>query len=220
MKKVVKISVAAVVLAIVAVAAFVVIREKSMPIKEEKVIANLEWGMTSQEAKLAMARKKYTEFEYYELGQISVLLYQIRDYQEVEGANCEVMLLFDEDKLNSGTYSFRMESDYFEAEPGKYYSSKEMLDKLQVMFAKRYESSCIESISEEHHEERLPTDPDYARYFVGEASLVFVSRSPERLDVRFEDSSSQEMKALIGALKLLDATDAPSPSGYFSKRGE
>lgn len=213
-KKVVIGSVAVVLFAVVAVAAFLIIQEKSMPVKEEKVIANLEWGMTVLEAKIAMAQEGHMDAKVIEMGPNTVVQYPIRDYQGIEGANCELLLMFVDGKLNNGYYYFRTESDMSCA------NSVEMLDKLQLMFAKRYERSCKESISQEYHEDRLPEDPDYSRYFVGEKSFVFVNRSPEHLDVRFEDLNQPNMPELIEALKLLDATDAPSPTGYFSKRGE
>lgn len=220
MKKVAKILVSVAVLCVVVVAAVWFVREKSMPIKAEEVIANLEWGMSCQEAKLAMAREGYTKSEYHEVAQTSILEYQIRDYQGIEGANCELLLFFDEDKLSEGYYSFRTESAYFE-EGENCYSSEEMVDKLQVMFAKRYESSYNDSISEEYHEDRLPEDPDYGRYFVGDKSLVFViRRSSSRLDVLFQDLSSPEMKEYIEALKILDITDSSSSAGYYSEREE
>lgn len=214
-KKVVVGSVAVVLFAVVAVVAFLIIQEKSMPVKEEKVIANLDWGMTVQEARMEMAREGHMDSEVIEMGANTVVRYPIRNYQGIEGANCELFLMFTEDKLDNGYYYFRTESDM------GCVNSVEMLDKLQLMFAKRYERSCKESISQEYHEDRLPEDPDYSRYFVGEKSLVFVSRRrPEQLDVRFEDLNQPNMPELIEALKLLDALDAPSPTGYYSKRGE
>lgn len=213
-KKVVIGSVGVVLFAAVAVVAFLIIQEKSMPVKEEKVIANLEWGMTVQEARMEMAREGHMDSEVTEFGSNTVVQYPIRNYQGIEGANCELLLMFIEGKLDNGFYYFRTESDM------GCVNSVEMLDKLQLMFAKRYERSCKESISEEYHEDRLPEDPDYSRYFVGEESLVFVSRSPERFDVHFQDLNQPDMPELIEALKLLDAMDAPSPTGYFSERGE
>lgn len=213
MKKAVKILVITVVLVAVAVLGIWFIREKSLPLKEEKVIFNLEWGMSVQDAKVAMARKGYTDFKVVELTYTTAVIYTITDYQNIKGANCEMMLMFEEDKLNGGTMYFRTESD------SGCTTSKEMVNKLKLMFAKRYEESCIESISEEYTEDRLPEDPDYSRYFVGEESLVFVRSDPNNLYVRFEDLDAPHMKELIEALKILDETNSPSPTGYYSTRG-
>lgn len=200
---------------VAAIAIVLVVQERSMPIKEEKVVCNLEWGMSREEAKIAMAKQGYDDFEAIDIGEYTYLQYFMNRYQGIEGANCELTLVFNEDRLDDGIYYFRAYDDT------PVYTSLDTINELQLMFAKRYEKCCKESISEEYHDEREPQDPDYSRYFVCEESLVFVCRvNEEMLTVEFENSNTEEMKAYIEALKVLDATDAPSPTGYYSKRGE
>lgn len=213
MKKALKIVIPAVVLCVVAVVVVWFIRGKSTPLRVEEVVANLEWGMSMQEAKLALAEQGCTDYDDHggkQIGESTVLSCVIEDYQGIEGADGELFLVFKEDKLDSGRYLFRA---YPEDE---IHTTVETLDELVVKFAESYEAGYQDSINEEHHSKKEPEDLDYGRYFVGEQSLVFVLREgKEQLSIRFDNLNAEGKRDLVEALKVLEATKATSPTGLY-----
>ena len=207
MKKIVKILIAAVLLVTVVSVAGLVIYNKMNPLKTEAVIANLEWGMSSMEAKQAMAREGHLQFEFHEIGQNAVLVYDLKSYQGIEGADYRMQLYFTDDKLNTGSYIFTTSSDF-----GRTALPEEMLDELQLQFAKTYERGFERSISDTINPGAKPEDPDFGRYYVGDKSLVYVARqSSGRLEIRFEDMSAEDIQQYVWALGVLEEEYLKNP---------
>lgn len=200
MKKVIKILIAAVLLVAVVSVAGLVIYNKMNPLKTEPVIANLEWGMSSMEAKQAMAREGHLQFEFHEMGQNAVLMYDLKSYQGVQGADYKMLLYFTDDKLNAGSYIFGAYSDF-----GRTALPEEMLDELQLQFAKTYERGFERSIYDTINPGTKPEDPNFSRYYVGDKSLVYVDRrSSQGLEVRFEDMGAEDIQQYVWALGVLE----------------
>lgn len=210
MKKVFKIIIPAMVLCMVIAAAVWVLREKSMPLKVEEVIGNLEWGMGEEEARLAMVEhgcvKFITNNAIFDGAQYTFLRCYIQSYQGMEGVPCEARLTFKEGKLKKGLYYFSVNQEEFPI-------SKEKLEEIQVLFAEQYEKHYEDSINSDTYGETEPEDPNYHRHFVSDQSLITLAReNKNRFSVTFVNVNDPGIKEYISALRILDST---SPTGLY-----
>ena len=167
MSKRIKIIIAVAVLCIAAAVTVAVIKMKTESVKAQQVISDLEWGMGREEAKKNLMDKGYANYIEFETDVREYLVYQIYDYQDIKGANADMILVFENGGLSDGKYTF---SPYSDDNPVADGIVAELTDDL----ANAYESACKESINEEYYSRKEPDDPQYGRYFVMEQSLVHI----------------------------------------------
>lgn len=207
MSKRIKLIIAVAVLCIAAAVTVAVIKMNSGSIVAEETVASLRWGMSVEEVKKELLDRGIANYKEGEVGKTEYLSYQVYGYQDIEGANYAMWLIFEDGGLSGGKYYFNSYNESVQID-------KALIPKLTRMLADAYESACKESINEEYHSKKEPEDPEYGRYFVMEESLVFISRTENRIDVMF-DPMNEERQELIVALKILEAAKAPSPTGLY-----
>ncbi len=135
----------------------------ALPVRAEEIPCGLEWGMSEAEATGILAQTKgYTRDEEHFL-----IVYEVDDYQRMDGVDGKAMLGIDEDAgLVNITLLFKVK----ESQGGK--MEKDKLDNLRKGCEKAYE---------QHSEEVFEGSSDFyfQKYYVGEKSLVSLSSLSE-----------------------------------------
>ncbi len=210
MSKRIKIIIAVAVLCIATAVTFVVIKMNADSIQVEQVIGNYEWGMSIEEVKSRLAQEGITDYSESGAENVTNLFCNCKDYQGIEGADYTMYLQFVDGKLSYGMYSFGTNRE------GKGILSKDMLQDIVTMWSDAYESGYNESLNEPFYSRRGPKDMDYSRNFIGDKSLVHVSRGgEEQFSVHFSDINEEGMEEYIATLRFMQETKAKSPTGFY-----
>lgn len=166
--------------------------EAVLPLEVEKIVAGLEWNMTSEEVQgILETRENYSFMPKDKPDSDFVdLYYEITDYQGIKGINGYLILSFEEDKLYRGTYKFN--------DSGSVYTSSELIEQLAKSFHKSYKDS-----SEKTGKGSLGTVWNYNNYYRGSDSLIqMIGWVPAELSIEFMDVNNPYAQMLIEEYNL------------------
>ncbi len=161
-------------------------------VEPEKVVAGLEWNMTSKEVQgILETRENYSLMPKDKQDSNFVdLYYEITDYQGIDGVNGYLILSFEEDKLYRGTYMFN--------DSGDVYTSGELIDQLAKSTHKCYKDS-----SEKTGKGSVGTVWNYNNYYRGNDSLIQMTGwVPAELSIEFMDVNNPYTRLLIEEYEL------------------
>ena len=159
-------------------------------IQAEKVMMGLDWGMTVEEVKNAMSGHE----NCYLIDDGYALLYWIKDFQGIEGANAILSFWFYEGELSDGGY------DFSSAEGRKEYAtSPELIAELNKAFRKSYQESS-EAAAETPG---LGVIFNQMLYYKGSDSFIQISSYlPEKMYISFEPVDSNTAQGMMEELGM------------------